>query len=168
MKPEIERKFLLRHKPEKKEHYYCGINQSYLLATTGEEIRLRHRTSNIGDASSYYLTIKSGTGLVRSEAEIVLNPAQYKALATAMMGNTLCKTRYRYKLDVKWLEVDVYHKLLEGLVIAEIEFLNEKEAMAFIMPDWLPIAKEVTLDERYKNRNLLSVKSLTALSTLLP
>ncbi len=50
------------------------------------------------------------------------------------------------------IEVDVYHGDLEGLVLAEVEFVNEDESNKFIPPGWL--VQEITYDENYKDRNL--------------
>jgi CYTH domain-containing protein len=57
---------------------------------------------------------------------------------------------------VPWLghtwEVDVYHGVLEGIVIAEIELASE--ASLFERPSWA--GAEVTSDPRYKKINLLT------------
>ena len=49
---------------------------------------------------------------------------------------------------------DIFAEKLEGLVLLEVEFPNEEEALAFELPKNSFKIVEVTEDERYKNHNL--------------
>src|SRR5215475_7944641 len=111
---EIERKFMVKHLPDNLESYAKKqIQQGYLfVGGEHEEVRLR-RTGN-----KYYLTIKKGTGLVRSEHEIELTNGQFEALWPTTMSRRLEKTRFNLPGNI---ELDVYHGDLEGLVTAEVE-----------------------------------------------
>ena len=71
------------------------------------------------------------------------------------------KIRYKNPFSGNIIELDIYAGNLEGLLLAEIEFISEKEAHDFVGPGWL--GKEVTYDERYKNRNL-AVNGIPALT----
>ena len=51
------------------------------------------------------------------------------------------------------IELDVYHGLLENLLVGEIEFESLMDAQSFVPPDWF--GREVTEDERYKNKSLV-------------
>jgi CYTH domain-containing protein len=101
---------------------------------------------------SAFITIKgpSGkTGFSRAEFEY---PVPYTD-ATEMMNlcqSTIEKDRYYIPEGKRTFEVDVFHGVHEGLVIAELELSSEDEA--FNRPDWL--GKEVTGDVRYYNSYL--------------
>ena len=73
---EIERKFLLRRLPKDwKHHRSVRIVQGYLPVAWKElEIRLRQK------GARYFLTIKGGQGRDRSEKEIPISAAQFRAL----------------------------------------------------------------------------------------
>ena len=50
------------------------------------------------------------------------------------------------------VELDVYRGLLEGLVVAEVEFESAEENRRFSPPTWF--GDEVTNDKHYKNSSL--------------
>jgi CYTH domain-containing protein len=50
------------------------------------------------------------------------------------------------------IEIDVYRGVHEGLVVAEVEFPDEKSCAEFEAPDWF--GAEVTGDQRYSNLKL--------------
>ena len=60
------------------------------------------------------------------------------------------KIRYEIPVEKHIFEVDVFSGENEGLVIAEVELLDENEA--FEKPNWL--GKEVTGDKKYYNSYL--------------
>ena len=62
------------------------------------------------------------------------------------------KTRYEVRSGLHIIEVDVFHGVNKGLIMAEIELKNENENI--IKPHWL--GKEVTGDQRYYNSYLNS------------
>lgn len=149
MNKEIERKFLVKQLPENLQQYPSkAIIQGYLAITEdGTEVRLRHK----GDR--YFLTVKSGFGLQRGEAEIELSEHQFEKLWLMTEGKRIEKIRYEIDYRGMRIELDIYSGILEGLKVAEVEFPSIDQAKLFIPPNWF--GREVTEDERYKNRNLL-------------
>jgi adenylate cyclase len=145
---EIERKFLLKRLPPNLRRFHrCEIEQGYLLAKRdGTQIRLRK-------AGEYYsLTIKRGRGLAREEVEIALTRAEFRELWPATKAARLSKTRYEVPYGKHTIEVDVYGGRNAGLVVAEVEFDNERDHARFRPPDWF--AAEVSGKARYSNVRL--------------
>ena len=103
------------------------------------------------------LTLKAGRGLVRSEYEMPISPAAYRA---AKDVPRLTKLRYVTSANKHWVDIDVYDGPLDGLVVAEVEFDSVHAARAFTPPDWF--GREVTDDKRYSNAQL----AVTSLSLL--
>jgi CYTH domain-containing protein len=130
---EIERKFLVkRFPPGFKNFPHHLIEQGYLaVGRGGLQVRLRKK----GSVRS--LTFKQGTKGVREEREVRLSLEQFDALWPATAGRRLTKVRY----DVPWknftIEVDIYRGRYDGLVVAEVEFEDQKSCAAFVPPDWL-------------------------------
>lgn len=145
---EIERKFLLQQLPDRlANHPHEEIAQGYLaLERGGVQVRLRKK----GSVRS--LTYKRGAKIGREEREIRLSAEQFDALWPATEGRRLTKVRY----DVPWkewvIEVDVYSGRHSGLVVAEVEFPDEKSCVAFIPPEW--VGEDVTGRSRYSNVSL--------------
>jgi len=142
---EIERKFLLkRFPPGLKTFPHDTIAQGYLaVGPGGVQVRLRKK----GSVRS--LTFKRGTKGVREEREIRLSVEQFNALWPATVGRRLTKVRY----DVPWkrhtIEIDIYRGRHDGLVVAEVEFDNQRSCAAFQPPDW--IGRDVTGKPKYSN-----------------
>ena len=67
-------------------------------------------------------------------------------------GKRIEKTRYEINYMNSIIELDIYIGNLETLITAEVEFTSEEESKKFEPPDWL--GEEITLDNRYKNKNL--------------
>jgi CYTH domain-containing protein len=144
---EIERKFVLEGGSELTRGIVgVPIRQGYLAAGEAVEVRLRAK----GDR--HFLTVKSGSGLVREEREVELGPEQFEALWPATEDRRIEKTRYEIGVGELVVELDIYHGVLDGLCTAELEFASEEEARSFEPPGWL--GREVTEDGRYANRNL--------------
>jgi adenylate cyclase len=150
MSLEIERKFLVRRKPEwLDEHPSVHIRQGYLAIVEGEnEVRLRE----IDDGA--LLTVKRGSGEVRREEEVELAPDQFRSLWPLTEGLRVAKRRYSVPSDGLTIEVDVFEGPLRGIVMAEVEFDSEEASKAFRPPEWL--GDEVTGDGRYANESLAS------------
>lgn len=146
---EIEKKWLIRQEDipydlSQAEKY--EIVQTYL--NFSPEIRVR----NIND-NEYVLTIKCDTalkGFVREEHEWLISKEEYDNLLTKKEGNTINKTRYRFK-DEKGteMEIDIFSGDLEGLAYLEIEFVDIESANNYSTPDW--VIRDVTTDLSYKN-----------------
>jgi CYTH domain-containing protein len=49
-------------------------------------------------------------------------------------------------------ELDVFEGILAGLVIAEVEFPDEKTSNEFVPPTWF--GKDLSSDRRFTNHNL--------------
>jgi CYTH domain-containing protein len=142
---EIERKFLLkRFPPGLKKFPHDTIVQGYLaVGRAGLQVRLRKK----GSVRS--LTFKQGTRGKREEREIRLSLEQFNALWPATAGRRLTKVRY----DVPWkkhtIEIDVYRGRHDGLVVAEVEFKDQRSCASFEPPDW--IGRDVTCKPKYSN-----------------
>lgn len=145
---EIERKFLVREMPRPLAKFpHAKIEQGYLtIGRDRSHVRVRRK----GRVCT--LTFKRGGPRAREEREVRLNPAQFEILWPATAGARLTKTRY----DIRWknftIELDVYHGSNHGLVVAEVEFPNEKSCADFKPPAWL--GAEVTGVRRYSNPRL--------------
>jgi CYTH domain-containing protein len=97
-----------------------------------------------------YLTIKGKTnenGFSRFEWEKEISLSDAEQLLELCDKFIIFKTRYEVPYKGKTFEIDVFHGLHEGLVIAELELQAENES--YEKPDWL--GKEVTGDVRYYN-----------------
>jgi adenylate cyclase len=145
---EIERKFLLHRLPRGLAKFpHDKIDQGYLtIGRDRSHVRLRRK------GRAFTLTFKRGSSVGREEREIKLNRAQFTVLWPATTGARLTKTRY----DVPWekwvVEIDVYHGSNDGLIVAEVEFPDEKSCRNFEPPPWL--GEEVTSVSRYSNPRL--------------
>jgi CYTH domain-containing protein len=143
---EIERKFLVRGDfisgAVKKER----IVQRYLCASYERTVRIRIK----GDSA--YLTIKgpaNGNGFSRLEFEYPV-PLEDAGAILKLCDRGIEKERYYVPFGNHTFEVDVFHGVHEGLIVAEIELQSEQEP--FEKPDWL--GEEVTGDKRYYNSYL--------------
>ncbi|WP_321492533.1 CYTH domain-containing protein [uncultured Desulfobacter sp.] len=145
---EIERKFLLAKMPEVSLHSTTCIRQGYISqALDSVEIRLRQK----GDA--FFMTFKRGQGLVRDEAEIRIDEADFNHLWPLTHGRQVEKQRSKAILENGLTaEIDEFSGALAGLFLCEVEFGDEAQAQAFVPPRWF--GAEVTEDSRYKNKSL--------------
>ncbi len=148
MAHEIERKFLVNNLPsELDRHPHSEIIQGYLMITDNDvEIRVRKK------GGRYYHTVKSGTGLVRKEVEKEITEAEFLEHWPETQGKRVLKVRYDIDYEEFLIELDIYSGDLAGLVVAEVEFDSKEQSSHFEPPEWF--GEEVTLDERYKNKNL--------------
>lgn len=155
---EIERKFTVRSLPVDLVQYPCKeLEQGYLC--THPVVRVRKAVMN-GEAT-YLLCYKSKLGLEKKadatahvcrEEEMPLTKESYESLLSKVDGRVITKTRYLIPYGTYTIELDVFAGELAGLVFAEVEFPNEEESAAFVMPDWF--ATDVTFDDRFKNNKL--------------
>jgi CYTH domain-containing protein len=145
---EIERKFLVARVPPLDALASETVRQGYL---TGPEDSVEIRLRQIG--ARHLMTVKTGSGLARSEREIAVTEAQFTALWPATEGRRLEKTRHTGRLPGgETFELDVFAGTLAPLVLVEVEFPTLDAARAFTPPDWF--GTDVTADRRYKNRQL--------------
>lgn len=152
---EIERKFVAKNIPQNISPIKRQIiSQGYLAieSASKKEVRLRHK----GDR--FYLTVKSGQGLVRGEAETEISQEQFEVLWPMTEGRRLEKERRVFLLpNGNKAEVDIFFEKLEGLVLVEVEFASEEESNAFKAPEWFE--REVTTDPTFKNQNLIALNA---------
>lgn len=145
---EIERKFLVTSTDFVQEAIkQTRIVQGYLNTDPERTVRVRIK----GDKG--FLTIKgksneSGTSRFEWEKEITVQEAE--ALLQLSEPGVIDKTRYEIKIDKHIFEVDVFKGDNQGLIVAEIELIDENET--FQKPTWL--GKEITGDIKYYNSYL--------------
>ena len=154
---EIEKKFLVNKEElttmDLRLYNVADVTQAYIGNTDDKEVRIRYIEDNYHKRS--FMTIKSTGNLIRKEIEFQIPINDYRRLIAQKMyeGNIINKLRYRIPLyDCLVAELDIYNKELSGLIIVEVEFINEYIANEFKKPSWF--GEEVTNDKRYKNKNL--------------
>jgi adenylate cyclase len=147
MGKEIERKYLVNVAAWVPQDQGIHFKQGYLNAQKERVVRVRI------EGAKAKLTIKGITkGVTRSEFEYPI-PVEDAAL----LLDNLCeqplidKHRHKEVHGGKVWEIDVFHGLNEGLVVAEIGLGSEDETIA--LPAW--VVSEVSSDPRYFNSNLL-------------
>lgn len=149
MNKEVERKWLVPKSPALSRRKRVKIVQGYLPGVKSEtEVRLRR------EDNKYFETIKVGGGLERDEMEVELSKKQFKVLWPTTRGRRLAKTRYKINYRGKKIELDIYHRNLDGLRVAEVEFESPKQAQSFSPPAWF--GKEVTGQRKFKNSSLVA------------
>lgn len=143
---EIERKFLLKHIPENLDSYpYHLIEQAYLNITP--VIRIRRQDDQ------YYMTYKGSGMMSREEYNLPLTPESYEHLKQKADGNIIRKQRYRIPTKHGLtIELDIFAPPFDDLILAEVEFSSEEQAMAFTPPQWF--GEEVTWSTEYHNSTL--------------
>ena len=145
MAKEIERKFLVKFDKLPDLKNGVEIKQGYLSTMKNAAVRVRLK------GVKAYLTIKGEiTGITCSEFEYEIPTSDAQQMISEMCGNIISKTRYEIPYKDHIWELDIFHELNAGLVIAEIELQSENET--FKRPTWL--GKEVTGQSKYYNSNL--------------
>ena len=163
---EIERKFLIKNKPENLQDFPSSpIEQAYL--NKRPVVRIRK------SGARYILTVKGDGVLAHEEYELPLTKEAYEHLLQKADGRIITKTRYVWELpesdinsackallgDAKLVvECDVFDAPFAPLILAEIEFPSVEAAKAFQMPEYF--AEDVTENPEYHNVNM-SFKDLT-------
>ena len=143
---EIERKFLIKKLPDNLTSYKARkIEQAYLC--TDPVVRVRR------DNDDYYLTYKSKGMIVREEYNLPLTKEAYGHLLAKADGNIITKTRYEIpEKDNLTIELDVFEGKFDGLLLAEVEFASEEEALGYIPPEWFGV--DVSNSTKYHNSTL--------------
>lgn len=148
---EIERKFLIEEKklPEHLDDYtHKEFEQGYLC--TAPVVRARR------EGDSYVLTYKGGGLLSREEYNLPLNEESFRHLINKADGIIIHKIRYFIPLDeAHTIELDIFQGDLSDLILAEIEFNSEEEALNYPVPDWF--GREVTYESAYHNSTISKV-----------
>jgi CYTH domain-containing protein len=144
---EIEKKFLVRGQQWQSLATGVLFRQGYLNSTKERVVRVR----TMGEVAA--LTIKGITvGATRLEFEYDIPLADAEQLLELCEQPLIEKTRYKIPHEGLIWEVDQFHGVNQGLVVAECELESEQQAIA--KPDW--VADEVTGDPRYFNSNLIT------------
>ncbi|MCD8011523.1 MAG: CYTH domain-containing protein [Lachnospiraceae bacterium] len=142
---EIERKFLVPELPADLDRYpFHEIEQAYLCR--GPVVRVRRQDDD------YILTYKGSGKMIREEYNLPLTKESYEHLAAKADGNRICKRRYCIPLAPYTVELDVFREPFGDMVLAEVEFPTEEEALAFEPPAWL--GEDVTQDDRFHNSRM--------------
>ncbi len=142
---EIERKHLVRTPPKDLSAFPChDIEQGYLC--TDPVVRIRRQDDE------YFLTYKSKGLMIREEYNLPLTEEAYLHLRTKTDGRLISKRRYLIPYGPYTIELDHFSSPKEGLFLAEVEFADEKEALAFTPPDWF--GEDVTASPMYHNSSL--------------
>lgn len=143
---EIERKFLIKKLPDNLTSYKARkIEQAYLC--TDPVVRVRR------DNDDYYLTYKSKGMIFREEYNLPLTKEAYGHLLAKADGNIITKTRYEIpEKDNLTIELDVFEGKFDGLLLAEVEFASEEEALGYIPPEWF--GEDVSNSTKYHNSTL--------------
>jgi len=145
---EIERKYLLNRVPAFPKHAKVRfLEQGYLPekyeSADGTLIEGRLRREVLSDGTLLFTnTIKKGTGLVRTEIERELTPAEFAAVWDKTRDRRLSKMRYLVREGEFVWAIDAFDHV--DLVLAEVELPTE-DAVAPI-PAWLQphVLREVT------------------------
>jgi adenylate cyclase len=148
MAQEIERKFLVKGDSWRRAGHGKRYRQGYL--STVKERTVRVRTA--GDQG--FITVKGITvGATRSEYEYEIPLADANEMLDRLCERPLIeKTRYRIPHDGLTWEVDEFEGENRGLITAEVELHDERQAVS--IPDW--VGEEVSKDPRYFNANLVA------------
>jgi CYTH domain-containing protein len=143
---EIERKFLVNIASWQPPASGTRYRQGYLSTEPGRSVRIRLA----GERA--WLTIKGKTvGMTRVEYEYAIPATDATDMLDHMCKRPLIeKTRYRVEVAGLVWEVDEFHGVNAGLLIAEVELADEQQHLE--LPDW--VGREVTGDPRYYNASL--------------
>jgi adenylate cyclase len=144
---EIERKFLVRDRSVLDGSTGVHYRQGYLSLDPDRTVRVRLA----GDRA--FLTIKGRTvGSSRAEFEYGIPVEDAQRLLALCEATIVDKTRHRIEDAGHTWEVDVFHGVNDGLVVAEVELQSADEPLT--LPDW--VGDEVTDDPRYYNASLVA------------
>ncbi|WP_417316951.1 CYTH domain-containing protein [Emcibacter sp.] len=144
---EIERKFLVSGRPDGELVKRQSIRQGYIAREGGNTVRIRQKNDK------FILSIKAKKGRnERYELEYEVNETDATLLFSLCNGPLIEKTREVHSYRGHLWEVDIFHGVNDGLVIAEVELDRADEAV--VKPDW--IGREVSQDARFFNAYLFS------------
>lgn len=157
MKIEIEKKFLLKSKPDKEPDEKIKIYQWYYKNSHGIWERVRKCVSNKNNIYFIHTVKKNISRGVNLEDEKAISRDEYfdfinRCIKFQKKSRFISKERWIYKQnDLKW-EIDVFQD--NDLIIAEIEI--PKKNYKFKTPDFIKnkILIEVTGLKQFSNKNL--------------
>ena len=148
MGKEVERKFLVKGDEWRAQAHGKSYRQGYLSTVKERTVRIRVA------GEQGFVTIKGITvGASRAEYEYEIPLADANEMLDQLCERPIVeKTRYRIPQDDIVWEIDEFAGDNRGLIVAEVELKDEKQAVRF--PPW--IGEEVTGDPRYFNANLVA------------
>ncbi len=139
---EIERKFLVKGREWRPSAPGKSIQQGYLCLDPERSVRIRLLQDRA------FLTIKGASeGARRFEFEYPVPCEDARQLLAMCQAGLIEKTRYKIEFAGRIWDVDEFHGLNQGLILAEIEL--ESETCEVTLPPWA--GEEVTDDPRYFN-----------------
>lgn len=145
---EIERKFLLLNDAYRSAAFKSErIIQGFLSSVPERTVRIR-LIAGIG-----FITVKgigNESGTTRFEWEKEISKKEAERLLEICETGIIDKKRYFVQVGVHVYEIDEFAGENKGLVLAEIELINEEDS--FEKPDWL--GEEVTGQTKYYNSSL--------------
>lgn len=147
MATEIERKFLVTSDDWRKAAEGTrSIRQGYIALGPPTAVRVR-----IADGVADLNVKKATLDIRRLEYEVPLDLADAEEMLSSLcVGTIIEKTRHLVRVEGTLWEVDEFHGVNDGLVVAEVELGAEDET--FASPPWL--GEEVSGDPRYLNTTL--------------
>lgn len=144
MSYEIERRFICRIADGTlPEGGGRRIVQGYISEAAAPTVRVRRYGEDL------FLTIKTGSGLVRREVEVPIDATAAEHLFE-MAGNRLI-TKLRWEIG-RW-EIDRFEGKLEGLIVAEAELDSAEETLPPVPPG-VELLREVTAERGMTNGSL--------------
>ena len=150
MANEIERKFLIKSLPDN----MSGITMRQGYLQPEKERAVRIRTVEKDGSKKGVLTIKgmgNKSGMSRYEFETEIPVPDADHLLSLCDQPLIEKTRFKYDHEGLIWEIDEFHGVNDGLIVAEVEL--ESEDQQFNKPDF--IGDEVTGQIKYYNMMLL-------------
>lgn len=145
MPTEIERKYLVTSERWRSSDPGRRITQGYLSRDPDRTVRVRI----VGNDA--FMTVKGRTaGISRTEIEFPITRDDAEAMMQLCIPPLIDKTRYEVNHAGMVWEVDEFHGLNEGLIVAEIELPSEDTPVT--LPGWIGL--EVSNDFRYANSSL--------------
>jgi len=139
---EIERKFIVDTSKWQPKTEGKTIVQGFLSNDKERVVRVRI----MGDQA--FISVKGkNDGIVRTEFEYAIPLTDAHVLLKMCLEYPVEKTRYLERHFNKLWEIDVFHGVNQGLVMAEVELENKDESIT--LPEW--VKEEVSLDQRFYN-----------------
>ena len=164
---EIERKFLIKKLPKTldlSKYTKKDIEQIYLYIDELSIIRIRKVT--IKNNIKYKYTVKTGKkGISNQEYEVEISEEQYKRLYNNRNKNYIILNKTRYiipYINNLNIELDIFSREYEGLILAEIEYESESQAKGIKVPDWfdMDISNSITNSDLASKKNILKDNNL--------
>ena len=147
MGTEIERKFLVKRAGWKPQAQGILFRQGYLNTHKERVVRVRIM------GSKAVMTVKGiMIGATRQEFEYAIPMDDCNQMFDLCEQPLIEKTRFKIPYGGLTWEVDEFHGVNEGLVVAECELDSEDQEID--KPEW--VGEEVTGDPRYFNSNLIA------------